>query len=162
MDRVWSEKTHAVRGLKNFVVVYCFDLLLQLSKAILVAEDSPTTSCYDVHVRRRGRKHKTEPSYDYTKSSSWSSAENPLDIRRQIDMSSTSTECNTGSNVNLAMAEVHNVEQHKTFTIPAQQPTFLQIQPVSGLTLKEREMRGGRPEYVWQTLTWSQVWGLFP
>ena len=118
---------------------------LQLSKAILLADDSPTTSCYDLHMRKRHRKYKTEPTYDYAKSNSWSSTDNSLEVRRQMDLSSSSTEFNTNHHVNLPMTDVQTDEQKARLV----RPPILQIQPISGLTPKAREMAGGRPEYVW-------------
>ena len=62
-----------------------------------------------------------------------------------MDLSSSSTEFNTNHHVNLPMTDVQTDEQKARLV----RPPILQIQPISGLTPKAREMAGGRPEYVW-------------
>ena len=128
-----------------------FSLLLllfwQLKEEILL-DDHMTATCYSPQARKRGRKHRTEPSqYNYSKRESWTSTENSLEIRQQGGYSVNNSIHSSKEIINLADVRAPLEGNDKS------RPPLLHLstQSISSLSAQAREMAGGQPDYVWES-----------
>ena len=119
----------------------------QLTEEILLA-DHVTATCYSPQARKRGRKHRTEPSqYNYSKRESWTSTENSLEIRRHGGYNVNNSVHSSKEIINLADVRAPLEENDKT------RPPLLHLstQSISSLSAQAREIAGGQPDYVWES-----------
>lgn len=127
-----------------------FSLLLlfwQLTEEILL-EDHVTATCYSPQARKRGRKHRTEPSqYNYSKRESWTSTENSLEIRQHGGYSVNNSVHSSKEIINLADVRAPLEGSDKS------RPPLLHLstQSISSLSAQAREIAGGQPDYVWES-----------
>lgn len=131
-------------AIQSFLPITCFYFSLQLTEEILLADQLTATSCYSPEARRRGRKHRTEPSqYNYSRRQSWSSTENSLEIHRHREHSVNSIHTSREI-INLA-----NVRAPLESTANSRPPILnVNTHAISNLTTQAREMAGGQPDYV--------------
>lgn len=123
-----------------------FVIFWQLTEEILLA-DHVTATCYSPQARKRGRKHRTEPSqYNYSKRESWTSTENSLEIRQHGEYSVNSVH-SSKEIINLADVRAPLEGNDKS------RPPLLHLstQSISSLSAQAREMAGGQPDYVWES-----------
>ncbi|XP_078346978.1 uncharacterized protein LOC144632254 isoform X3 [Oculina patagonica] len=118
---------------------------LKLTEEILLADHVPTTTRYSPQARKRGRKHRTEPSqYNYSKRESWTSTENSLEIRQPSGYSGVNSVHSSREIITLANVRAQLEEKDNS------RPSLHHVstQSISNLTAQAREMAGGQPDYV--------------
>ena len=126
---------------------YRYYFFWQLTEEILLA-DHVTATCYSPQARKRGRKHRTEPSqYNYSKRDSWTSTENSLEIRRHVGYSVNNSVHSSKEIINLADVRAPLEGNDK----PRPPLLHLSTQSISSLSAQAREMAGGQPDYVWES-----------